>query len=52
MDVSIFVLHTCQKDMGLGISLQNELDFIPKYDGFELSTKEEYEAWNKAHGLN
>ena len=29
-----------------------ELDFIPKYDGFELSTKEEYEAWNKIHGLN
>ena len=28
-----------------------ELDFIPPYEGYELSTKEEFEAWEKAHGL-
>jgi hypothetical protein len=28
-----------------------EVDFIPKGEGWELSTKEEYETWLKVNGL-
>ena len=29
----------------------HEVDFIPQYDGWELSTKEEYEQQQKEWGL-
>lgn len=28
-----------------------KLDFIPQYDGFELTTEAEYVAWCRAHGI-
>lgn len=28
-----------------------EMEFIPMGEGWELSTKEEFEAWEKANGL-